>query len=456
MKVAIIGAGISGLALAYFIHKKSVEKNEITIIESENLGGSLQTEHYKKCLLEIGSHDFYLDSSILQSMFQDIGLSLTPITNDFEKKFISKESQLMKAPPSFEKMNKTPVLFFTEKIKFSKALKKQYSFWPSMSIYEAFKSIFGHNAAEYLASPLTRYLFHAEAEDIELASAFPDLYAYLEQGKNITDAYYSVQADKKKLHHDDFNLKKNKIGRFTMNKGMSELIEQLSVHLKKNGVKIEFCKVHNILLQNTRTENKNGNKKYVIQSKNKTFKDYDSVVFATPTRQSSKILRGFDKKLSVLLSEMKESYTSTVYQAWSRKNFSMNGCGIFFPRIEKTPFLFILFLSNLYPEKCTSDIFLTRIYLSGDHTVFDDSDLIKVSFEVMKRQFRVKDDPLWSKVYRNCGLPKYIPKHSEWKNKIFTIAQQYPQLHFHGKAFQGLQIEQQIEASYLLANKILT
>ncbi len=456
MKVAIIGAGVSGLTLAYFIQKNSVKKNEITIIESESLGGSLRTEHYEECSLETGAHDFYLDSSILQSMFQNLGLSLTPIQNNFEKKFISKDSQLMKAPLTFEKMNKTSILFFTEKIKFSKAFKKQYSFWPSISIHEAFKSVFGQNAAEYLGSPLTRYLFHAEAEDIELASAFPRLYTYLEQGKNIADAYYSVQTDQKKLHHNDLNIKKDKAGRFTMSNGMPKLTEELGAYLKKDAVKIEFCKVQNIFLQNTRTKDEGGSKKYVIQSKHKEFKGYDSVVFATPAHQSSKILKSFDKNLSVLLSEMKVSYTSTLYQAWSRKSFSMSGCGIFFPRVEKVPFLFILFLSNLYPEKCASDIFLTRTYLAGDHTVFDDSDLIKVCLEVMKRKFRVKGDPLWSRVYRNRGLPKYISGHSEWKNKISAIAQQYPRLYFHGKAFQGLQIEQQIEASYLFAKKMFT
>ncbi len=444
MKIAIIGAGISGLTLAYFIEKVSPHgKHEITIIESKDMEKNRETENYEGCMLEFEMDDIYLDSPVFQPMFEEIGCSLTPISKDFKKKFISKESQLMKAPLSFEKLYKTPLLFFTEKIKMSKALKKKYLFWPSISIYEAFKNVFGQNAAEYLSSPLVRYLFRSEAEDIELASAFPDLYSHLEGGNTIKDSYQNMKNEKKELlksmfHISDSKLKEFQIGLFSPSKGISEFSKRLRIYLKSKNIKFQSCKVQNLYFKN---------QKYFVQDKNKKFGDYDSIVLATPALDTAKFLKNFDKDISLLLLKMKQTCTSTIYQAWSRNIFSMSGCGIFFPRIAKAPFLFILFLSNLYPEKSPSDIFLTRTCLSGDHTAFDDSDLVKVSLDTIKRNFKIKGDPLWSKVSRSSGLPKFFPGHSELKNNILIASHKYPKLYFHSKAFHGLQVYQQIEAS---------
>ena len=446
MKIAVVGAGVSGLTLAYYLTQVSPE-NQVTVIESENIGGKIKTERHEDSVLESGPHDIHISSSLLASLCQNIGLPLTPANKDINKKFVLKESQLMHAPSGFEKMSQTPLLFFTEKIKIKKAMKAQYSFWPSMSVHQAFKSVFGQTPADYLSSPLIRYLFHSEAEDIELASAFPDLYEELTKGVSVYEAYQNMLRSQKKWEEEEsFHQEaKQNPGTFSIDQGMSEFPEALKNCLKSRGVEFEFCRVQKIRRQG---------ETYFMQSKNKKFPGYDSVIFTIPVPQTARIFRDFDKNMSQLLTEMKEVQTSSIYQAWSKKKFSMTGCGVFCPRIAKMPFLFILFMSNLYPEKSPSDIFLTRTYLSGDHEIFSDSDLAKMSLESLKRNFKIKEEPLWSKVYRSGGFPKYAPGHSEWKEKVFSSLSAHPGLHLHGSAFNGLSVEQVSKASYLLAKQI--
>lgn len=437
MKIVIIGAGISGLTTAFFLNQFSPE-SQITIIEKDKVGGQMKTEAYEDCTLELGENDIYIKYAFVKRLFQEAGVTLVEAHKDIDKRFILKESQLHKAPQSFEKMNKTSLLFLTEKIKVSKAFQKKYSFWPTMSIHEAFKSVFGQTSANYFSSPLIRYLFYSEAEDIELASAFPEIYKMLEESPNITEAL-------KKVNDVDEANENIPPSFFTVNEGLATFPEKMKDHLKSKDIKFEAAKVQTI--------NKRQNQ-YSLKSGGQKFTDYDKVIFTIAPTELSKIFKNFDQTMSALFSEIAESYVSTVYHAWPSKVLTSNGHGIFCPRNERMSFLFTLFISNLYPEKSPSNVFLTRTYLSGGHDIFDDDDLAKMSLESLKRLFKVQQEPLWSKVYRSNGVPKYKPGYHEQKEKILSLASGYKGLELHGQAFGGLSAGTLIEKSYQLATRL--
>ena len=74
-KVAIIGAGISGLSTAYFLNKKNI--NDINIFESNSKpGGVIQTFKNDKYIYELGPNTLSVSDSRIIDMFNDLDLKM--------------------------------------------------------------------------------------------------------------------------------------------------------------------------------------------------------------------------------------------------------------------------------------------------------------------------------------------------------------------------------------------
>src|SRR4051812_5904277 len=73
MKVSIVGAGFSGLTLAYFLVKRGVH---VEVFEKENrVGGLLHTHRSEVGLIETAANGVW-NTALCEQMFDDIGLTL--------------------------------------------------------------------------------------------------------------------------------------------------------------------------------------------------------------------------------------------------------------------------------------------------------------------------------------------------------------------------------------------
>ncbi|MCB0412332.1 MAG: NAD(P)/FAD-dependent oxidoreductase, partial [Bdellovibrionales bacterium] len=72
-KIRIVGAGFSGLTLAYFLRKKGIE---VEIFEKENQpGGLLHTHRLPEGLVETAANGL-LSCELLSTMCEDLGVRL--------------------------------------------------------------------------------------------------------------------------------------------------------------------------------------------------------------------------------------------------------------------------------------------------------------------------------------------------------------------------------------------
>ena len=76
-KVVIIGAGPSGLTLAYDLLKNSSDYEVIILERSNKIGGISRTENYKHNLIDIGGHRFFTKDNDVMNLWKE----LMPIQN---------------------------------------------------------------------------------------------------------------------------------------------------------------------------------------------------------------------------------------------------------------------------------------------------------------------------------------------------------------------------------------
>ncbi len=103
-KIGIIGAGISGLATAYYLLQESLQQNlalEVTILErSDRLGGVIWSEETEGFLLEGGPQNFVAFKPQTLEWITELGLGDEVIGSNgqLRQTFVLQDSKLLPLP----------------------------------------------------------------------------------------------------------------------------------------------------------------------------------------------------------------------------------------------------------------------------------------------------------------------------------------------------------------------
>ncbi len=104
VKIGIIGAGISGLATAYYLLQESLHQNlaiKVTILErSDRLGGVIWSEKTEGFLLEGGPQNFVAFKPQILELIKELGLGdkVMGSNDQLRRTFVLQDSRLQPFP----------------------------------------------------------------------------------------------------------------------------------------------------------------------------------------------------------------------------------------------------------------------------------------------------------------------------------------------------------------------
>ncbi|OMG44802.1 protoporphyrinogen oxidase, partial [Paenibacillus macerans] len=172
-KVAIIGAGITGLSSAYFI-KKQDPSIEVTIFEASNrVGGKIQT----------GPESYLGRKTIMTDVAKDIGLENDLITNTTGQSYIFAKNKLypipggsiMGIPTDIKPFIKTRLISPIGKLRAGLDLfKKPIEIEDDISVGSFFRQRLGNEVLENLIEPLMGGIYGTDIDQLSLMSTFPN------------------------------------------------------------------------------------------------------------------------------------------------------------------------------------------------------------------------------------------------------------------------------------------
>ena len=294
-KVAIVGGGISGLSLAHFLQNK-IDAANITLFEAQAFGGAVSSQKEGDLVLEHGPETYQARNQLLHKIAADLNLTdqLVKADSAAAKRFLVKDGRIVKFPTGPMSFLFNSILFFPAKIKVFLALRKSYSLWKGISLFDACKHVFGQQFAEYFASSLGRGVWGTEAEDLEFAAAFPDLFeAIVENEKSTTKL--SLMKLVKKLGAEKAAYWQNELGTidpkfekglYTFKGGLQTLTDALREELKSSAAKIESVKVSRISSQN---------KEYYLQTKSQKYGPFNKVIFTCNPTELGALFKDYKK-----------------------------------------------------------------------------------------------------------------------------------------------------------------
>ena len=390
MTVKIIGAGFSGLTLAYYLQKKGLQ---VEIHEaSSKPGGLIQSEQREKFLIEGAANGFIASEKIVQ-LFQALDIKILTTNKESKKRFIYHKDSLSRWPLSF-----LQTLRFILGILKTIALKKI----ATPKNYETIKSWsdrnFGKAFTKQLLSPALSGIYAGEISKMSATLVFG------------------------KFFNKNQRLKKSKEykGTITPDKGMSQFILALTNEITKNGGQIYYNSPK-------RPEELDGIK-----------------VIATSLDKAKNLDPQIPKDLETL-----DICSTTLY---FKEDSPQEGFGVLFPKEENIQALGVLLNKNIFSNRCQTGHSQTWI-LGKKHfnETNKDSDILNILTKNIQTVFNVTLNTNDYKIhpYKNA-LPHYTLELEKFLNNYRPDSQLYHTGNYMGMiGLSGI-----LEFNYNLAQKI--
>jgi oxygen-dependent protoporphyrinogen oxidase len=136
-----------------------------------------------------------------------------------------------------------------------------------------------------------------------------------------------------------------------------------------------------------------------------------------------------------------------------------DGFGFLVPGREGRKILGTLWDSNIFPNRAPDGYVLFRSMLGGarasELAMKDDELLTDIVAGELRDIMDITVQPDFVRVYRHeKGIPQYLRDHGKRLENIYGILRKYPGLHLSGNSYQGIGVNDCIENSHKLAEKI--
>ena len=338
-KIAIVGAGVTGLAAAYRL--KSKNRNfEISVFETkEKSGGKIATSSFSGLQIDEGADAFLVRSPWAIDLFNEIGLSDELISPAARNASVWCDGKLIPLPSpnilgiplevnTFDSQFLNPLDL--KKIEQGGKSTSDLTLKTDFSIGEVVRSCVGNSVFEKLVDPLLGGINAGNADEMSCATMAPQL---LEAALNEEGLVSSLSKAQKKidLSIPIFNTHKMGVGHII--KKLAEKVED-SIQLCEEVISIK--------------KNKNC---WLVQTNKRTEK-VDAVILATPAPVAAKLLNPICPDVSKYLFQIEHASVSMVTFAFAKNDLklSKDQSGFLVPRSENLLMTACSFSGNKWPH----------------------------------------------------------------------------------------------------------
>ncbi len=449
MSITIVGGGISGLSLAYFLMEKDPAL-DLRVLESEDRpGGKISTDRADGFLCERGVNGFLDNKPLTLELARR--LSLTPLrSNDAaRKRFIYSRGRLHRLPESPQAFLLSGLLSPCGRGRIIYEMVSPRGKEEDETLASFAKRRLGKEAYEKLIDPMASGIYAGDPEMLSLKSCFPRIYELEKRYGSLIRAMLKLQKQAKKSG-------KGVVGPgpggtlTSFHEGMETVIASLRAALGRRL----------ILSKGVRSIDRTG-KRYRLLLDDGGVMESDSVILACPAHAASEILRDLDRTLSDRLSGIPYPAVSVACLGFRLEDIphSVNGFGFLVPATERRRILGTLWDSSIFPNRAPEGYVLMRTMIGGARAsglaMEDEGKITDIVLDELKEIMGIDVKPDFVRVYRHeKAIPQYNVGHAALLQEINGAVSRHPGLYLTGNAYRGIGVNDCVENSYRLAGEL--
>jgi oxygen-dependent protoporphyrinogen oxidase len=443
-KTCIIGAGISGLALAWEIQRKG---GDCLILEqSETLGGAMRSHREDGYLAEEGPNSILLNSHEIEDFLYSIPNLKERIVEakpEANKRFIVRNKKPHAVPTGPISAITTPLWSFAGKLRVLKEpFVKAASHDTEESVADFVRRRLGDELYRYAINPLVGGIYAGDPELLSLRYGFPKLYALdQEHGGLIRGAIAKMRSARKQSGP---KVRKRII---SFKNGMGELPEKLAAALSD---KLQTNVSIDSILQTNGTWKIRWN-----TPEGKKEEDFEKIILTIPAHRLGKI--PFEAQVLEELSKFNAiEYPPVSVLSFGYKRAAithpLDGFGALVPECEKRKILGVLFPSSLFAGRAPEDEVLLTVFVGGERQpelATADTDQLKATvLPEIEALLGIHGEPTfvhhkhWEK-----AIPQYKLGYGSQLAQMERFEQSFPGLKLAGNYRSGISVTYCIEAA---------
>jgi len=455
--IVIIGAGISGLTLGWYLQKHYGNQISLKILEkSSRPGGWIRTSSDDGFLFEQGPRSCRSKGSGISTLrlVESLGLQndLIAASKDSLRRYLYFDGKLQQIPTSLFSFLNSP---FTRKI--FKALYREWKIpagkTNDTSIFDFVSRRLGSDIAETFFDPLVSGIFAGDMRQLSMHSCFPKIYE-LEQkhGSLLKGAWNSLREKSSPSSETAFIKAMQKTPIFSFKRGTETLIQALVKHLTSK-LQLE-CEAIEVKQEPTGI---------LIQISNGLTYRADKVFIAIPASHAAQLLKKSCPDISVQMSSIPTASVAVVNMGWKTKVLQKKGFGYLIPTQERERLLGVVWDSsvfpqqNLYPEETRLTAMLGGV-LHPNLIDLSENEIWALVQSSIRKHLGIASYPDVIKIIKaRKAIPQYILGHNEKIKSIETVleAQFFGHIKLLGNSWHGIGINDCIAEAERMANNAI-
>ena len=432
----IIGGGISGLASAYYLSKKSLSS---TLIEAQTrLGGLIRTDVISGCQIEGGPDSYVSTKPEATELAQDIASLKGEVigTNDASRRiYLVNGGKLVPMPAGMVLMVPGNMRAALGSCLFPDSTRRQILeerfFKPKqrdqdISVADLVLDHFDRNILEIIAEPLLTGVYGGNAARLSAGSVLP---RFLEYERHYGSLIRAVRDERKQTQqHGSLFL--------SFKGGMQQLTD--AVYRASSGAVTRVTgEATRIMRQNAGWQVRVGDTKHEAKF----------LVVAVPAYRAARLFSDSVPPLAEELDDIPYSSAITVVLGYVRSDIAhpLDGFGFLVPRSERRRVAACTWINTKFPQRIAPEYAALRGFVVDTDAealmANTDAEIIGVVRKEFIRLMGIEAKPVFSSVQRwPLSMPQYVVGHGARWQRISTLVQNERGLHLVGNAYEGVGI----------------
>ncbi|MCU0440127.1 MAG: protoporphyrinogen oxidase [Raineya sp.] len=434
--IVIIGAGISGLTLAYHLEKQKKEYILIELKSNENqVGGYIRSVREQEYLYELGPNSLLCDSEVL-SFLEELNISNEIIDANVVSKnrYVYKNGAYRKLPSSPVSLLFNSFFSWATKFKIFGEGKVRSKTHSKETLTEFFERRFSREVVDYALDPFVSGIYAGNPDELLVQYTFPSLVEMESQYGSILKG-----------------LKKNKSTErkrvISFKNGMQTLPKALATKTK-----IIYSE------KGVQEINRLNDKTWEVVTSETTYQA-SKVILTTTTHQASQFFVKSNPKFGESLQKIAYAPMVAVHTVYYKNDLKMplNGFGALHPSKEGLFSLGHVWSSSVFSGRCKENEVLFTTFVGGsrgyEKTRMEDHQIMAKVQKELRELYGVQTLPVSQRLFR---WEKALPQYDKYIIESYEIAESLEQQHLYICANWkgGVSIPDCIKKAKTLAEKL--
>jgi oxygen-dependent protoporphyrinogen oxidase len=451
-RVVIVGAGISGLALAYRLHESATNVEVIVLEQDSRPGGKIWTDEQDGFRVEVGPNGFLDNKPSTLDLCRDLGLEghlVRASETAGKNRYLLLNGRLVRLPDGVASFLRSSLLSWRGKA----AVLGDYFRRPRVNIRESVDAFvrrrLGQEAAEVIGDAFVTGIHAGDPTLLSARAALPRMTEAEDRHGGLIRGL-SRMARERRAEATARGRPYERAALWSFRAGLRLLVETLVARLPRPpllGAKVQAIEKHD--------------GRWTVRAEGRDAWDADAVVLTCPAYRQAAVLAGLDAELAGRVSGIPYNRVAVVALGYRRPDVPapLDGFGFIAPQRTRRDLLGVQWCSSIFPDRAPPGMVLWRAMCGGwnrpDVVGWDDTRLLEAVRSELRQALGIVAPPSFHRIVRwERAIPQYHLGHPERVAWIGERVRRYPGLFLGGNAYHGIALNDCTEEASRLAARL--